>query len=143
VRVCACADSTLLCQALASATPMPSHPIHGTVSTEIKGLPLPLAHTAPRQPSSSSKRRLLPYFSSPFTPSPLASPSSLHCASFAGHGGAPHRGVPHHTAGAASRSPDLTRAIVAPPQPPVNHPRLLPPLFGASSSSRSCQASAP
>jgi hypothetical protein len=61
--------STLVCtaplyrrQALASATPMPSHPICGTTSANIKGFPLPLALTAPHQPSSSCKRRLLPCF---------------------------------------------------------------------------------
>jgi hypothetical protein len=126
---CFCArmhDSALLRQELASTT-------HGYK----KGSPylLPALYRT-RQPSP-------PLFSSPFMPSPSTAPSSLLLASFAGHGGAPHRGVPHHTAGAASHSPKLTHAIIMPPQPPVNCPRMLPPLFGASSSSRSCRASAP
>jgi hypothetical protein len=41
---------------------MPSRPVRGTTSAGIKGLPLPLARTAHRQPSSSSKRHLLPCF---------------------------------------------------------------------------------
>jgi hypothetical protein len=62
-RLCTCVHgSALLHQALASATLTLSHPIRGTVSTDIKRAPLPLAHTAPRQPSCSSKRRLLPCF---------------------------------------------------------------------------------
>jgi hypothetical protein len=62
-RLCArLHGSALLRQALASATLTLSHPIHGTTSADIKGLPLPLAHTTPRQPSSSSKRCLLPCF---------------------------------------------------------------------------------
>jgi hypothetical protein len=62
-RLCTCVHgSTLLHQALASATLTLSHPIRGTVSADIKRAPLPLAHTAPRQPSCSSKRRLLPCF---------------------------------------------------------------------------------
>jgi hypothetical protein len=55
-------------------------------------------------------------------PLPLAAPSSLRLASFVGHGGAPHRGVPHHTTGAASHSLELTHTVVVPPQPPVNRP---------------------
>jgi hypothetical protein len=55
-------SSALLHQALASATPMPSRPIRGTMSADIKGFPLPLARTAPHQSSSSCKHHLLPCF---------------------------------------------------------------------------------
>jgi hypothetical protein len=51
-----------LCSAAPSATLTLSRPVHGIASVGIKGLPLPLARTAHRQPSTSSKRLLLPYF---------------------------------------------------------------------------------
>jgi hypothetical protein len=61
--------------------PHPWHRQHG-----YKRAPLPLGRTVPHQPSSSSKRRRLPCFPSPFMPSPSAASSSLHLASFESHG---------------------------------------------------------
>jgi hypothetical protein len=60
---CARPVSALTCTALlCCATLTLSRPVHGIASVGIKGLPLPLARTAHRQPSTSSKRLLLPCF---------------------------------------------------------------------------------
>jgi hypothetical protein len=83
--------SLCLCARLCSAAPSagkrhadaePSHLWHREHG--YKRSPLSLARTTPCQPSSSSKTRLLPYFSSPFAPSPLIAHSTLFLASFAG-----------------------------------------------------------
>jgi hypothetical protein len=55
-------DTTLLCQALATATPTSSRPIHGTTSVDIKGLPLPLACTAPASHLPSVRATSSPVF---------------------------------------------------------------------------------
>jgi hypothetical protein len=80
---------------------------------------LPAPHTASHLPPVSAASSPV---SSPFTPSSSTAHSSLRLASFVGPGGAPRRGVPHQTYGASSLSPELTRAIVAPPQLSVSRP---------------------
>jgi hypothetical protein len=132
LRLCARLHS-----AVPGATPMPSRPVHGTVSVGTKGLPylLPALHTASHLPPVSAAYSPI---SSPFTPSPSIAHSSLCLALFVGLGGTPRRGVPHQTYGTTSLSLELNRAVVAPPQPSVSHPRTLPPPLSAHPSSGHC-----